>query len=94
MITRTILGATAAAFIGAGSLGASTATASAAGIHIGGPAFGGGYGSHHHGHKVCKPVFKKVAWKDKWGHWHSTVKIVDYKCWWTHGKWGGYGGWH
>jgi hypothetical protein len=90
MITKTILAATAATFIGAGAIGASTGTASASGIYVGGPGFGFGYGPHH-GQKVCKPVFKKVAWRDYWGNWHSTVKIVDYKCWRPHGGYGG--GW-
>ncbi|MEO8669409.1 MAG: hypothetical protein ABI399_12890 [Bauldia sp.] len=110
MITRTILGATAAAFIAAGSLGASTGAASANGIYIGGNGFSIGYndgygnwnGHGHGGHKVCKPIYKEVAWKDRWGHWHKKVRLVDYKCWWTHGghNWndgyeGGYsGGWN
>jgi hypothetical protein len=87
MITKTILGATAAAFIAAGSLGATTTTASA--TYFGGPGFYFGYGPHPHGHKVCKPIYKKVKWQDYYGHWHSKVKIVDYKCWWK--PYGGYG---
>lgn len=78
MFKKTILGLGAAALISVGALGATASTASAAvyigphGIHV----------SHHHGHKVCKPVFKKVRWFDKWGHPH--VKVVHTtKCYWT-----------
>ena len=97
MFTKTILGATAAAFIAAGSLGATTTTASATGIYVGGPGFYFGYGGGHphHGHKVCKPIYKKVVWQDNYGNWHKKVKIVDYKCWRSHGGYGGgdgYGG--
>jgi hypothetical protein len=76
MISKTILGATAAAFIAAGSLAATTGTASAT--------YYGGWHGHGHGHhgKICKPIYKKVVWKDRWGHWHRSFKLVDYKCWW------------
>jgi hypothetical protein len=99
MFTKTILGATAAAFIAAGSLGASTTTASATGVYIGGNGFYFGYGDYPHGKMVCKPIYKKIKWRDRWGYWHSVVKVVDYKCWWKHRHhdWddnynGGYGG--
>jgi hypothetical protein len=75
MISKTILGVTAAAFIAAGSLAATTGTASA--TYYGWQ----GYGHGHHG-KICKPIYKKVVWKDRWGHWHRSFKLVDYKCWW------------
>ncbi len=94
MITKTILGVAAAAFIAAGSLGATTSSASAAGIYVGNNCVYIGMGGHNpHGKKFCKPIYKKVGWKDKWGHWHTRVKIVDYKCtWMPRGTWNG--GWH
>src|SRR5688500_6775475 len=83
MFTKTILCATAAAFIAAGALGASTTTASATSFYLGGPGFHFGYGDYpHHGKKVCKPIVKKIKWRDRWGYWHVKVKVVDYKCWW------------
>jgi hypothetical protein len=97
MITKTILGVTAAAFIAAGSLGATASSAAASGVYVGGNGFyfgfNDGYGPH--GKKICKPIYKKVGWKDKWGHWHTKVKLVDYKCYWKpYGNWhGGYGHW-
>jgi hypothetical protein len=102
MFTKTVLGVTAAAFIAAGSLGASTTTASATGIYIGGNGFHFGFGDYpHYGKKVCKPIFKKIKWRDRYGYWHYKVKIVDYKCWFKkkrhwdddyYGPWdGGYG---
>jgi len=88
MFTKTILGVAAAAFIAAGSLGASTSTASATGIYVGGNGFYFGYGDGYpnYGKKVCKPILKKIKWRDRWGYWHSVVKVVDYKCWFKHKK--------
>ena len=83
MFNRTFLGLGAAAFIAAGSIGATSGVASARydegpGIYLSvGP-------SHHRGHKVCKPIYKKVRWYDKWGRPHVRVKIIDYRCWWEH----------
>ena len=75
MFTKTVLGVTAAAFIAAGSLGASTTTASATGIYVGGNGFYFGYNDHpNYGKKICKPILKKIKWRDRWGYGHSKVK--------------------
>jgi hypothetical protein len=90
MINKTLLGIAAAGAIVAGSLGATTTSASAASIHVGNNGVYVGFGGHGpHGKKVCKPIYKKVGWKDKWGNWHTRWKVVDYKC-----SWRGHGGWH
>jgi hypothetical protein len=87
MFKKSIIALGAAAFLAAGSLGVTTGTASAGvyvnqhGVYIGGP--------HHHGKKVCKPEYRKVVWRDKWGHKHVKMKYVGQKCWWkkNHHHW-------
>jgi hypothetical protein len=74
MLTKTILAATTAALIAAGSLGASTTAADA---H---------QASGHYVIKLvevpvttCKPIFKKVSWYSYYG-WQTKLVKVDEKC--------------
>jgi hypothetical protein len=82
MFVKTILGATAAAFIAVGALGTSTVPAAA---HKSGFSLSlsfGGPGLYHYPqpypYQVCKPRYKKVKWHDKWGKPHFSVRLV--KC--------------
>jgi hypothetical protein len=93
MLTKTIVGVTAAAFIAAGSLGATTSTANA-GVYIGGPGIYFGFGPawgwgpgpywgpypYPYPYPGCRAVPVKVKWYDKKGRKHWSTKWVR-RCW-------------
>ena len=79
MLRKTLLSLGAAAFIATGAMGSALAGSyqDSPGIHVKIKY------SKHHRHKVCKPIYKKVRWYDKYGHRHIRIKIVGYHCWWV-----------
>jgi hypothetical protein len=88
MLKKTLIGTAAAAFIAAGSLAATTGTASASGVYVSGPHFSFGFGTPGYfpkPHKVCQPVFKTVKWW-QWGRQHTSVIKVGEKCTWVNGN--------
>jgi hypothetical protein len=98
MLTKTLIGVATAIAIGLGSLTATTSTASATNYYSGwnwGWQGGSNWNRHHHKpKKVCKPVYRKIKWRDYWGHAHWKTIKVGYKCEWVyprkkrrHGNW-------
>lgn len=98
MFKKTMLAVATAGLIAVGALGATTSAASAGGYDgqgSGGMQYGGpgrslqfGFGNSQpqfHPQKVCKPVFKKVKWWDRWGNPHRSMVVVGQKCFFVRG---------
>jgi hypothetical protein len=87
MFRRTLIATAAAGLLAAGSLVATTASASASGpsIHFGGPGWNVQIGTFHPGYRNhyprqhCRPIVKTVkSWK--WGKPHWQQVVVGYDC--------------
>ncbi len=97
MMKKTLIATATAGLIAAGTMVATTGTASAAGMYFGGPGWSVGIGDgeghgwrRHHARQVCEPVYRTVRWWDHWGRPHVRQVVVDQECHWTRG-WGGPG---
>jgi hypothetical protein len=79
----------AAGLLASGSLLATSVPASAAYYHSG-PGFYFSFGTAPYpgGHRVCKPIVKKVKWHDRKGRPHWSTKVVSHRCWWEPGGYG------
>ena len=80
MLKKTILSSVTAGLIAAGALTATTGTASA---HN--PTYQSQTNGHQHGYNVrqrraCKPIFRQVHWRDRWGRTHWKRVQVGQNC--------------
>ncbi len=80
MLKKTLFAAATAGLIATGALATTTGTANAAGgFHYNNNGF-------HFGHqvrpqrRVCKPVFRRVHWVDRWGNHHWQRVKVGKRC--------------
>ena len=84
MLRKTIIATAAAGMLAAGSLVASSATASASGpgIQFGGPGWNvqiGTPGFHGQPNRYCRPIVKTVKYW-KWGRPHWRQVVVGHDC--------------
>jgi hypothetical protein len=89
VMKKTLIAAATAGLIAAGTMVATTGTASAAGVYFGGPGWSVGVGGPNFGpdrpHQACRPVFKTVRWWDNWGRPHFRNVFVRQECSWNFG---------
>jgi hypothetical protein len=97
MLRQSLLGLGAAGLLASGILAGAATSASAhnpyprgSGIYFsfGVPPYG-----YSGGHRVCKPIIKKVKWYDRKGRPHWSRKVVDHRCWWEPGYGYGWSDW-
>jgi hypothetical protein len=90
MIKTTLIAAVAAAFLGLGTLAATTSTASAgyaySSGYVGGNGwyFGWGHKPRYYKppvHRVCKPIYKKIKYWQHWRGWVWKTVYAGQKCW-------------
>ncbi len=95
MMKKTLIATATAGLIAAGTMVATTSTASAASVHFGGPGWSvgisDGYGWRgDRPQRACRPVFETRRWWDRWGQPHFKRIVVGQDCRWGHGRRGGW----
>ena len=89
MMKKTLIATATAGLIAAGTMVATTGTASAATVRFGGPGWSvgisDGYGwRNDRPRRVCTPVFETRRWRDNWGRVHFKRIVVGRDCRWGH----------
>ncbi len=84
MFKKALLATATAGLIAAGATVATTGTASAEGIYMGGPGWsvGIGNGPYWHPGRECRPIFRTVRWWDQWGGIHFRRVYAGQDCRW------------